>query len=240
MRTGPSTMRGPFTFGVIVVSVMGANIRDPTTATGVYSAHGLERSVRTVYAGPHARSSANASQAVSHSHTLQATPGPGGSVKRSSLVVALAISVATTEAIAQSGTSVEAGVITALDDAAIVQLGFRVTAVKKTTGVDFAIATFPEGIASGLFLFTPDLDFAMAVPMGDRSWFYPRAGVSALVGVGGGGGGAVPGYNVGVGVMAATGRKMGLRLDVTYRKYVIDGETTSPLLVFSCGLSWLF
>lgn len=158
------------------------------------------------------------------------------------IAAALALVMPTGFAAAQSGFSAEVGVLTAPGEGAgaVLQVGLRVVFVQtRSVGVDFAIATIPEGIVEGVLLLTPDFDLTAAIPLGLKTWLLPRGGVSALVGVGGGAAGAVLGFNVGVGILGAIGASMGARLDVGYRRYISDGETAG-LLGVSVGVGWMF
>jgi len=140
----------------------------------------------------------------------------------------------------QSAVALEAGVITAFQESATFQIGGRVTiAQPRSPGVDFAIATFPEAVAQGLFLFTPDLSVTVALPIGGKSWVLPRIGFSVLAGVFDGDAEAIAGFNVGIGVLGATSERMGVRMDLTHRRYVSNGQTSGGLLVVTVGIAWL-
>jgi hypothetical protein len=64
----------------------------------------------------------------------------------------------------------------------------------------------------------------------------PRIGASALLGVGGGFDGAAEGYNIGIGWLGETSPRKAIRLDLTYRRYMID-ELDGHLLV-TVGIGW--
>jgi hypothetical protein len=146
----------------------------------------------------------------------------------------------TTPLAAQSSRALEAGLLTAFEDEVLVQVGFRLTsATPRVPGVDFSVATFPEGLASGFFLFTPDLSLAFALPIDRRAWVLPRVGFSMLIAFGEGDQEWFPGYHVGVGVLGATGDRTGMRLDLTHRRWVLDGDDAS-MLVVSFGFAWFF
>jgi hypothetical protein len=139
---------------------------------------------------------------------------------------------------AQSSFTIEAGLVTALEDASLLHIGIRAAFAKaRQVGVDFAVATFPEGVVEGVVLLTPDLDVTVPIPFGESAFLMPRVGASALVGFGSEGGGAIGGYNLGLGVMGAASPRMALRLDLTYRRYMID-EAEAGLLVVSAGIGW--
>src|SRR5262245_22685284 len=157
--------------------------------------HGLVSAVSTVYAGPHARTPADASQAF---------------LRPAVCFLAALILTLPSRSTAQSSTALEIGIVTAFEDESVVQFGMRVTIARNRPGVDFAIATFPEGLFAGVVFLTPDLDLTIPVSIGEESWILPRMGVSALVGYGEGAFGAIPGYNLGIGVLGATSARMGV------------------------------
>lgn len=138
---------------------------------------------------------------------------------------------------AQSAISAEVGFITAFEEA-VFQVGVRWTTVKQGgVGVDFALGTLPEGIAAGVFVVLPNLDMTAAVPVGPRAWLLPRIGVSALVGTGEDLG-ALPGFNLGVGLLGRIGEKMGARMDVTHQRYLSGGESLG-LTTLTFGIAWM-
>jgi hypothetical protein len=138
---------------------------------------------------------------------------------------------------AQRATSLEGGFLTAFEDAVFL-VGFRTTAVSRGVGVDFSLGTLPQGIAEGLWLLLPNVDVTSAVPIGSSAWLLPRAGVSALLGFGGGGGGAIPGVNVGIGLLGRMGERSGARLDVTYVRFLSDGESAG-FTALTFGYAWM-
>lgn len=138
---------------------------------------------------------------------------------------------------AQSAFAIEGGFISAFEDAAFL-FGVRLTQVKPgAIGVDFALATLPQAIAEGVFILLPNLDLTTPVPVGPRAWLEPRIGVSALVGAGEAAG-AVPGFNVGIGLLGRMGEKVGARLDVSYQRYLSGGESLGFTAV-TFGVAWL-
>lgn len=147
-------------------------------------------------------------------------------------------------AAAQSARSLEGGLLTAFENEAIFQFGFRITAARVgVPGLDFSIATFPEALVSGFILLTPDLSITYPVPVGERVWLTPRVGFSAFVGFGlddGGGAGGLPGYHAGIGVLGQTNEKTGLRLDLTHRRLLDGGNQSESMLVVSFGFAWFF
>jgi len=118
------------------------------------------------------------------------------------------------------------------------QVGLRVAAIRPNRlNVDFALAVFPTILGEGALLAMPDLDVAYVLPAGEQVLVAPRVGVSALAGVGEGGGGALPGYNVGLGVVARVQPSLAIRVDYTYRRLLV-GEESYPLTSLSFGIGW--
>lgn len=141
-------------------------------------------------------------------------------------------------AAAQRAFSVEGGVVTAFEDAAVI-MGIRASHARVgAAGVDFSLATFPDGLVEGFVLLLPNLDLATAAPVGERAWLLPRFGVSALVGVGEGGGGAIPGFNVGIGLLGHVAERAGVRLDVTYIRLISDGDSAG-FTAITFGFAWM-
>jgi len=150
----------------------------------------------------------------------------------------LALSLASPiSARAQSALAIEAGFLTAFEES-VFQVGIRSTSVKTGgVGVDFALATLPQAIGAGVFFLMPNLDLTTAVPVGPRAWLMPRFGVSALVGAGEEAG-AVPGFNLGIGLIGRMGERMGARMDVTYQRYVGGGSSVG-FTALTFGVAWM-
>ena len=145
-----------------------------------------------------------------------------------------------TEARAQRSQSVEMGIITVFEDEALFLLGYRVTYAPRGAGVDFSIATWPEGIVNGGLLLLPHLDLTAPIAVGSRAWLLPRAGLSAIIAVGGDGGGGIAGYNIGIGLMGRISERHGLRFDVTYMRPVGDDAVEDVgLTTLSIGFAWI-
>ena len=123
--------------------------------------------------------------------------------------------------------------------AAAFQLGFRVASLKpQAPGVDFAIATLPVAWAYGIAVVSSDLDLTYPVPLGGGVTLAPRAGASVLVAAlfapnEEGGAGAMPGYNVGLGLVGRTGPTSAIRADFTRRSF--DGVAVSSVTI---GFAW--
>lgn len=147
-----------------------------------------------------------------------------------------------TELPAQRAQSVEMGYLT-IDEDALFLVGYRVMFAPKGAGVDFSIATWPEGIPEGGLLLFPHLDVTAPIAVGSRAWLLPRAGLSAIIGASvgsGGGGGALAGYNVGIGLMGRMSERHGLRFDVTHMRLIgDDADEGIGLTTFSIGFAWI-
>lgn len=153
------------------------------------------------------------------------------------LAATVALSLTSSRVQAQKSISLEAGFLTAFDDAAFL-VGFRASGAKAgAAGVDFSISTLPQLFTDGLFLM-PNLDLATAAPVGPNAWLMPRFGASALIGIGEGGGDGVFGLNGGIGLLGRLSEKTGIRLDVTYMRYFGDGESLG-LTALTFGFAWM-
>ena len=118
---------------------------------------------------------------------------------------------------------VEAGALSAGDDA-LLQLGLRAAPTRGGFGsVDFTFATFPDPLFHGVFAFLMDLGITYGAPRDSSPvFFFPHAGVSVLAAssfTGSGGGGGVVGYNAGAGLLLRTSPQLGIRIDYTYRRF---------------------
>ncbi|MBI4419688.1 MAG: hypothetical protein HY560_02600, partial [Gemmatimonadetes bacterium] len=96
-------------------------------------------------------------------------------------------------------------------------------------GVAFSVAVPPRGFAYGLVL-GPDLGIAYNVSLPGATLLL-KGGGSAVVGIGDGGGGAFPGLHFGAALVARTGARTGLLLDVTEHIYL-----GVPVLSIGVGL----
>ena len=154
------------------------------------------------------------------------------------LAATLALSLTSSRLHAQNAVSIEAGFLTAFEDAAFL-VGVRTTAAKAgSAGVDFSLSTLPEVVAAGVFFIMPNLDLTMAAPVGPSAWLLPRFGASALIGVGEGGGGGVFGLNGGIGLLGRISERTGIRLDLTYVRYFGDGESVG-FTALTFGLAFM-
>ena len=154
------------------------------------------------------------------------------------LAATLALSLTSSRVHAQKAVSIEAGFITAFEDAVFL-VGVRTTAAKAgAAGIDFSLSTLPQAAAEGFFLLMPNLDITMSAPVGPNAWVLPRIGVSALVGIGEGGGGGLFGLNGGIGLLGRLSERTGVRLDLTYMRYFGDGDSLG-LTALTFGLAWM-
>jgi hypothetical protein len=154
------------------------------------------------------------------------------------LAATVALSLTSSRLQAQKSMSVEAGYLTAFEDAAFL-VGFRATGAKAgAPGVDFSIFTLPQGFTESVLVLMPNLDITTAAAVGPNAWLLPRFGVSALLGVGEAGGGGVFGLNGGIGLLGRLSEKAGIRLDVTYVRYFGDGESLG-LTALTFGYAWM-
>lgn len=154
------------------------------------------------------------------------------------LAATLALSLTSLPAHAQHAFSIEGGFLTAFEDA-VYLVGIRSTAAKPgAAGVDFSLATLPQGFGSGLFLILPHLDITTAASVGPRAWLLPRIGASALIGVGQGGGGGVFGLNAGIGLLGRLSESNGARFDLTHVRYFGDGGSVG-FTSFTVGFAWM-
>ena len=142
-------------------------------------------------------------------------------------------------AAAQTAVSVETGPFILAgesDIAATMQVGIRVGAVRpQVPHVDFTFATLPEGVANGAFVGISDLDVGYDLRVARGLSVALRGGGSWMVAVGGGAAGFALGYNAGAGVVGQWGQRAGVRLDFTYRRIGIDGESY-PLSNLTLGI----
>lgn len=161
-------------------------------------------------------------------------------MRGSTVAALLALSLTLpTEAQAQRAQSVEMGFLS-LDEDALFLLGYRVMHAPRGVGVDFSIATWPEGLTEGFLFLFPHLDLTAPIAVGSRAWLLPRAGLSAIIGAGEGGGGGIAGYNVGIGLMGRISERHGLRLDVTHMRLIGDEvDEGIGITALTIGFAWI-
>ena len=142
---------------------------------------------------------------------------------------------------AQSAVAVDAGVATlgdGRDAIALFESGVRFSSLKPGhLGADFRIATFPQALTAGVFAFGADLDAVLVIPLGERVYATPRAGVSVIGGVSGAGAGGVPGVNYGFGLVARMNDPLALRID--YSHFFYPGDPAVGASSFSVGITWV-
>jgi hypothetical protein len=152
-----------------------------------------------------------------------------------STVLAGVLLASTRPASAQTAFSLEFGALSAYEDATV-QVGFRLTPARAgKTGIDVAFATFPDALAEGTLFGLLDVDVAHGVSVEEKVLVLPRFGASVIGGIGDSGGGAAVGFNIGVGVLALTSPRLGVRLDYTYRRFPWDVAFSSV----SLGIAWV-
>jgi hypothetical protein len=138
---------------------------------------------------------------------------------------------------AQTAYSIDFGALTAFTDATIL-IGFRGAPAAAQAGADIFVATFPDALVHGFFLFLLDADATYGARLGEQVTLFPRAGASVLAGAGGGGGGAVFGFNFGVGLLARVSPKLGVRIDYAHHRFSESGGTV-PFSTISVGIAWI-
>lgn len=140
---------------------------------------------------------------------------------------------------AQTAYSIDFGAVTAFDDATIL-IGFRGAAAPAVArpGADIFVATFPDAVIHGFWLFLLDADVTYGARLGEQVTLYPRVGASVLAGAGGGGAAGVFGYNFGVGVLGRVSPTLGVRVDYAHRRFG-DSSETVPFSSISVGIAWI-
>lgn len=152
------------------------------------------------------------------------------------LVAALAIA-GVAGLCAQSGFTVEGGVVLAAG-ASDLQAGIRTDAVKsRGVGVEFSISTLPKALSEGVFIGISDLGPVGAIPIGGSAWLMPHAGLSGLVGVAGSEAGGALGFDVGLGVLSKPVAGAGVRFDLTHREFFKNGMSLG-LTTLSVGFAF--
>jgi hypothetical protein len=126
---------------------------------------------------------------------------------------------------AQSSVSLQAGAMTS-EDLNAFEVGVRFSPSRvNSVGVGFSFDVVPQAFSAGAFVALADLSLAGNVALSPQARLELRGGGSALAGIGGGGGGAIGGYHVGAGLLVGGAGPIGVRLDYTYRRLVVEGET---------------
>jgi len=147
----------------------------------------------------------------------------------------LTLALAPVALAAQSSVSLQAGATTSADLNAF-EVGVRFSPSRANSiGVGFSFDALPQAFSAGAFIALADLSLAGNVALAPQARLELRAGGSALAGVGGGGGGAIGGYHVGAGLLVGGVGPMGVRLDYTYRRLMVEGESY-PVPSFTIGL----
>lgn len=138
---------------------------------------------------------------------------------------------------AQTAYSIDFGALTAFSDATIL-IGFRGAPAVAQAGADIFVATFPDALIHGLWLFLLDADVTYGARLGEQVTLFPRFGASVLAGAGGGAAAGVFGYNFGVGLLARVSPTLGVRIDYTHRRFG-DTSGTLPFSSISVGIAWI-
>ena len=138
---------------------------------------------------------------------------------------------------AQTAYSIDFGALTAFDDAAIL-IGFRGAPAVAKAGADVFVATFPDALIHGVWLFLLDADVTYGARLGEQVTLFPRAGASVLAGAGGGGAGGAFGYNFGVGLLAHVSPTLGVRIDYGHHRFG-DSSSDLPFSTISVGIAWI-
>jgi len=136
---------------------------------------------------------------------------------------------------AQSAVSVQAGAITDEYTNAF-EVGVRVSPARaNAVGVGFSFDAIPQVLAEGAFVGLTDLSLVGTLGLAREARLELRGGGSALVGIGGGGAGVLGGYHLGAGLVLDPNGSVGLRVDYTYRRLQVDGESY-PLPSLTIGV----
>jgi len=151
------------------------------------------------------------------------------------LLLVAALTLAPNRARAQTAYSIDFGALTAFSDATIL-IGFRGAPATAQAGADIFVATFPDALVQGFFLFLLDADVTYGARLGEGVTLFPRAGASVLAGAGDGSAGGVFGYNVGLGLLAQMSPKLGMRIDYAHHRF---GESDGAFSTISVGIAWI-
>jgi hypothetical protein len=120
------------------------------------------------------------------------------------------------------------------EGAGITAVAFHYSRLKPNTlSTEIAAALFPDALQAGALLLAPDIGAAYDA-RGRGFDLLLKAGLSALMGVGGGFA-FQPGYHFGSGLVIRTGKASGIRLDVVRHAYLIDQETEA---IWSVGIGF--
>lgn len=148
---------------------------------------------------------------------------------------ALLLALAPAALPSQTAVSLQAGATTGEYTNAF-EFGVRLSPARPNSiGLGFSFDAVPQTLSQGALIGLIDLSVAGNLALARDVRLELRTGGSALAGIGGGGAGAVGGYHVGGGVVLQGIGPVGLRVDYTYRRLQIDGESR-PLPSFTLGL----
>jgi hypothetical protein len=160
-------------------------------------------------------------------------------VQRRLLLLVAGLTLAPGRAPAQTAYSIDFGALTAFSDATIL-IGFRGAPAAAQAGADIFVATFPDALVQGFFLFLLDADATYGARLGEQVTLFPRFGGTVLAGGGNGGSGAGYGYNLGVGVLGRASPTLGVRIDYTHHRLVGgSGGGTLPFSSITVGIVWM-
>jgi hypothetical protein len=147
----------------------------------------------------------------------------------------LACTATASEAWADSQFATNAGVL-ATEYGSVAEVGIRYSTGKPSElGLDLAFSTLPQAFQFGAVAAFMDLDATVAVPIGSVLALAPRAGFSGIALAGDGFGGALPGGNIGLGVVLRVGERTALRADVTRRQFL---GAEDPFNSVTAGVAW--
>ena len=125
------------------------------------------------------------------------------------------------------------------DDFHLTAATFHVSSLKPNTLTpEFAVSIFPQGIASGILFTNLDVGAARNIPM-PHATLLLRGGASGLFLLGGEGGNGVGGVHLGASMLVKLEGRSGLRLDLTYRLYVIPHGKGTVGVTLGLGITSL-
>lgn len=114
------------------------------------------------------------------------------------------------------GASVDDFGIPGSEGARITTISLRLSGFNHDgVGNELTLAAAPSALAAGGAFVLADMDLMQGVPVGDAT-VLARGGVSLVLG-----GGALPGVNLGVGLVVPVMPKLAVRLDAVYRPLLI-------------------
>ena len=150
-------------------------------------------------------------------------------------IAVLLVALSPTALPAQTAVSLQAGAI-AGEDAGAFEVGVRLSPARaNSVGLGFSFDAVPQTLSEGALFGLTDLSLAGNVGLARGVRLELRLGGSALVAIGGGGAAAVGGYHVGGGIVVQGPGQVGMRVDYTYRRLPIDGESLA-LPSFTLGI----